>query len=133
MATVTRPDVAPPGTAVPMVVAVALVAMAGARWKVGRFPAGVVSKLVPVMDTAVSGTATVGVKLAMVGAPLLAVLVKLVLLVALPAGLVTEIGPVVAAAGTVTVSFDVVAAVTVAPVPLNWTVFEAGVALNPVP
>src|SRR4029453_13525550 len=132
-ATVRGPEGAPAGTAAPGVGAGALVAIAGARWKIGRFWDGVVSKLVPAMATAVPGTATVGVKLVIVGAPLVAVLVKWVLLVALPPGLVTAIGPVVAAAGTVTVSWVGVAAVTVALVPLNWTVFEAGVALNPVP
>jgi hypothetical protein len=54
-------------------------------------------------------------------------------LVVEPEGLVTPMVPVVAVAGTVTVSFVVVAAVTVALTPLNVTVLLAGVALNPMP
>src|ERR1039457_4634690 len=46
---------------------------------------------------------------------------------------VTEIGPVVAPAGTVATSVVVVAEVTVATVPLNLTVSEEGVALKPWP
>ena len=46
---------------------------------------------------------------------------------------VTETGPVVAPGGTVTVSVELVAAATVAAVPLNCTAFKEGVALNPCP
>jgi hypothetical protein len=50
-----------------------------------------------------------------------------------PFGEVTPIAPVVAPAGTVTTSEFAVADDTVAEVPLNVTVFDAGVALKPVP
>ena len=46
---------------------------------------------------------------------------------------VTAIGPVVAPGGTVTTRLVLVAERTVAPVPLNVTVFSEGVALNPCP
>jgi hypothetical protein len=69
----------------------------------------------------------------MVGAPVLTVTVNVALLVADPLGEVTAIVPLVANAGTVTVSRLAEADVTVAPVPWNVTVFDAGVALNPVP
>lgn len=46
---------------------------------------------------------------------------------------VTESGPVLAPEGTLTVSAELVAAVTVAVVPLNCTAFKEGVALNPWP
>src|SRR5256886_8898109 len=49
---------------------------------------------------------------------------------ALPISTVTLMGPVVAPVGTVVVSWFVVAAVTVAVVPLNFTVFALGVALK---
>ena len=56
--------------------------------------------------------------------------VKLPLEVAVEVPTVTLIGPVVAAVGTVVVSWFVVAAVTMAVVPLNLTVLELGVALK---
>jgi hypothetical protein len=46
---------------------------------------------------------------------------------------VTEIGPVVAPVGTVTVRVLALAAVTTAGVPLNSTVSALGVALKPCP
>jgi hypothetical protein len=46
---------------------------------------------------------------------------------------VTEMGPVVAPAGTVATRVVLVAETTVAGVPLNFTVLELGVALNPWP
>jgi hypothetical protein len=46
---------------------------------------------------------------------------------------VTEIGPVVAVAGTVTVSVVAVAAITVAAAPLKLAVLEEAVVLNPWP
>jgi hypothetical protein len=54
-------------------------------------------------------------------------------LVAVMPATVTLIVPVVAPAGTVVVSMVVEAVATVAVVPLNFTVFDAGVALKPVP
>jgi hypothetical protein len=50
-----------------------------------------------------------------------------------PFGDVTPITPVVAPTGTVTTSLFADADDTVVDVPLNVTVFEAGVALKPVP
>jgi hypothetical protein len=68
----------------------------------------------------------------MVGASELAT-VNEAALVADPPGAVTAIVPVVAPAGTVTVSCVAVAAETVAPVPWNVTVFWFAVVENPVP
>lgn len=93
---------------------------------------GVVSKLVPVMVTAVPGVPMVGVNPVIVGA-LLEATVNGVLLTAEPLGVMTLIGPVVAPAGTVVTIALVVAEVTDAATPLNWTVFSARVALKPVP
>jgi hypothetical protein len=64
-----------------------------------------------------------GVKPVIVGPPELAFTVKLALLVAEPAGVVTLIGPVVAPAGTDVTIWLELADVTVAVVPLNFTVF----------
>ena len=63
-----------------------------------------ISKLVPVMLTAVPGVATDGVKFVMVGSPdAPAVTVKAPLLVAEPEGVETLIAPVVAPDGTLVV------------------------------
>jgi hypothetical protein len=59
--------------------------------------------------------------------------VKEAALVAVVAPTVTLMDPVVAPLGTVAVNIVVEAVSTVAVVPLNFTVFEAGVALKPVP
>ena len=127
------PDVAAGATATASDVDVALLALARARrLKVIRLRIAAGSKSVPVIDTLVPGVPTVGVKLVMVGAPPLAT-VKGEGLLAEPPGAVTAIDPVVAPTGTVVTSWVALAAVTVAAVPLNVTVFEAGVALNPVP
>jgi hypothetical protein len=62
------------------------------------------------------------------------VTVKLSALVTEPSpGVETVTDPVVAPAGTLTVSEVALAALTPAAVPLNLTVFEAGVVENPVP
>src|SRR5262249_35606184 len=58
---------------------------------------------------------------------------KLRLLVMAPFALSILIGPVVAPEGTVTINCVFAAEVTVATVPLNLTVFDAGFASNPVP
>ena len=94
---------------------------------------GVNSKFVPVIETAVPGVPIVGVKLVIVGAPLVAVTVNGALLEADPDGVVTPIEPVLAPAGTVTTSCVGLAEVTVATVPLRVTVSSPGVELNPVP
>jgi hypothetical protein len=76
---------------------------------------------------------TVGLKLLIVGALLVAVTVKDALLVAEPDGDVTAIGPVAAPPGTVATIWVAADELTVAAVPLNVTVFSLGVALKPVP
>jgi hypothetical protein len=92
------------------------------------------SKFTPVIVTVVPGCAMEGEKPVIAGSPkALAPTVKAVALVAEPAGVVTEIVPVVAPTGTETTSFVALDDATVAAVPLNATVFWLGVALNPVP
>ena len=73
---------------------------------------------VPVIVIEVPTRPFVGVKPEMVGA---ANTMKLVALVAVPAGVVTVMGPVVAPAGTLVARLVVVADVTVAVTPLNVT------------
>ena len=68
-----------------------------------------------------------------VGAPLVAPIVKFELLVAEPFEFEIVIGPVVAADGTVATICVLVAEITVAATPLNWTVFCDPIVLNPVP
>ena len=121
--TVSRPEVPVPGTVVPRLVAVAVPTTARSTLNVSRLLVATVSKLVPVTVTEVPTWPTDGVKPVIAGAPELAVTVKGLALVADPAGAVTAISPVVAAAGTVTCSWVDVAAVTDAAVPLNVTVF----------
>jgi hypothetical protein len=95
--------------------------------------AAVGSKLVPVMVTAVPTVPTVGVKLVIVGASVEPITIKAAALVAEPAGVVTPIGPVLAADGTLVMIWVGVAEVTVAGVPLKLTVFWPGVGENPIP
>ena len=90
-------------------------------------------KLVPAMVTTVSLAPIWGVKLVMVGAGTATPTTKLVALAALPAVVLTEIAPVVAPVGTLTVSELAVAALTTAVVPLNLTVLLASVVLKPEP
>src|SRR5262245_21087094 len=88
-----------------------------------RSRAATVSKFVPVMVMLLPDCTVPGLKLLIVGAPAALATVKLVPLLADPAGDVTPIAPVVAPPGTVTTSSVVVAVLTVAPVPLKVTVF----------
>ena len=81
------------------------------------------SKLVPVMAMVAPCNAIVGEKPVMVGGAAFGCTVKIALLVALPAGEVTVIGPVVAPVGTDVTSWFDVAAVTAAAVPLKLTLF----------
>lgn len=74
-----------------------------------------------------------GVKLLIVGAPESVRTVKAVLVETEPPGAVTEMGPVVAVAGTVTTICVVVAETIVAETPLKLTLFWPAVAPNPVP
>jgi hypothetical protein len=99
---VNRPDAVAFGTVVDIVVAVAAVTTAGLAFSRSSSFASVVLKLVPTKLTAVPATPFAGLKLVIVGRPLLVVTVKTPVLVAVPFGLVTEIVPVVAAVGTVT-------------------------------
>jgi hypothetical protein len=92
----------------------------------------VVWKLVPEIVRLVPATPIVGVKDVMVGAGVAAT-ANDDALESDPAGAVTEMSPVVAPLGTVTTSCVVDALETVAVVPLNVTVFDAGVAEKPVP
>ena len=131
--TVSRPDVPPPGTVGDNTVVVAVVIGACIRLKRSRLSVGWGSKFVPFTVTAVPGVPMVGAKPEIVGVPFVPATVNGVALVDEPPGAVTLIVPVVAPAGTVTVSWVVVAALTVASVPLKRTVFCAGVALNPMP
>src|SRR5262249_6387451 len=81
------------------------------------------SKFVPVMLRAAPGAAIEGVKRVMVGPPLELGTVNGLPLVAEPDGEVTEIGPVVAPAGTVVTIWLGLDEITVAAVPLKATVF----------
>jgi hypothetical protein len=91
--------------------------------------AGLVSKLVPEIVTAVPGVPMAGVNPLMVGAPVVEVTVNTALLVAEPVGVVTPIAPVVAPAGTLVVICVAVEEFTVAATPLNVTEFWLGVVL----
>jgi len=75
-------------------------------------------KLVPVMTTLVPTGPLVGEKPEIVGA---GITMNGAVLVAVPPGVVTEIGPVVAAAGTVAVTCVVELTVKDVLAPLNWT------------
>lgn len=88
--------------------------------------------MVPVSVTVAPEPATAGLKLERVGAAPMPTVNDAVLVTVTPAT-VTLIVPVVAPAGTVVVNTVVEAVATVAVVPLNFTVFDAGVALKPVP
>jgi len=121
------------GTDAPIVVAVAELSCAEVRLNLGLSFVVFVSKFVPVIVTAVPDTPIVGVKLVIVGSPLELVTIKEELLVAVPAGDVTEIFPVVAVAGTLVTSVVAVAEVMVAATPLNFTLLLTLVVLNPVP
>jgi hypothetical protein len=133
VATEIRPEVAPVGTAVAIVVVVEEVTAACMTLNLTSLLAGTASKFVPVMVTAVPGVPVVGVKFVIVGAPLLAVTVKAVGLVAELVTLMTLIGPVVAPEGTVVLISVPVADVTVARIPLKMTMFSVAVVLKPVP
>jgi hypothetical protein len=92
-----------------------------------------ISKLEPAIVIAVPGTASDGVKLEIDGDPSDDAIVKAEALVAVPAGAVTLMVPVVAPLGTVTVNWVAVAETTVADVPLKETVLSELVVLNAVP
>jgi hypothetical protein len=84
-------------------------------------------KFVPLIWTEVPTGPLVGLNDVIVGAPVpVPVTVKFVELVAVPSGLVTAIGPVVAPDGTVAVIFCALSIVNVADVPLKDTLVTLG-------
>jgi hypothetical protein len=85
------------------------------------------------MVIVVPATAVDGVKEVIVGTPVVVVKLKEVLLVAVPLGVVTVNGPVVAPVGTTTDSRLLVADVTLATAPLIVTVSCCAFSLNDVP
>jgi len=118
------PDVPPEGTATAMLVPVVELGIDGViLLKLTRSFAGVASKFVPLMVTAVVATPILGVNELIVGTVPPVLTVKVALLVAEPVGLVTASDPLVAPLGTLHTISDVLAASTVAPVPLKVTVF----------
>jgi hypothetical protein len=129
-----RPEVAPLGTDVDRLVVVAEETSVDWILNFSLSFAETVSKFVPLTDTEVPGVPMLGLILEIVGWPAPEVVtVKLELLVADPAGVVTLTVPVVAPEGTETTREVTVALVTVAVVPLNFTVSCEGVVLNAVP
>ena len=93
-----RPEVAPLGTVVVIVVAVAAVTMERVPLKATRLPDVVLSKFVPAILTVVPVAPMAGVKLVMVGTS--EPIVNGMLLETVPADVVTVISPLVAPTGT---------------------------------
>lgn len=120
--TVIGPVVAPMGTLVVIVLAVNLVIVAFIPLKVTCV--GALSRLLPVMVTVVPIGPEDGVNPVIVGGGFT---VKTWVMVVVPPGVVTEIGPVVAPCGTFTVSVVAVALSTWARMPLNLTIFLDGI------
>jgi hypothetical protein len=133
--TVIGPGPASTGTVAARLVADAEVTAANAGLNSTSLSSGFGWKFVPVIVTVVPGPPPDGVKPVIVGAieDKLPETVKEPLLVAEPAGAVTEIGPVVAPAGTVATMCELVDELTNAVTPLKVTVFWPDVALKPVP
>ena len=124
------PVVTPAGTTTDSVVVVAVVTVAGIPLNTTVLFAGTALKLVPVIVTAVPDGPYAGVKLVIVGG---VVTVKLLALVAVCDPTLIVIGPVLAPGGTLAVSCVIDAAVTVAVMPLNFTVLLAAIGLKNVP
>ena len=122
VATLMRPDPVAEETVVSMLVAVAAPTEARLVLTLTRLLVATVSKFVPVTVIAVPGVPMFGVKLVIVGGEE-SPTTKELLLAAEPAGVVTEIGPVVAPDGTVVTICVNEEEVTVAAVPLKETVF----------
>src|SRR5450631_1012247 len=93
------PVVTTPGMELERFVAVAELGNVLARLTVMLSFVATVSKFVPVIETGVPGVAIVGVKPVIVGSPLELVTIKGALVVAVPAGEVTEMLPLVAPVG----------------------------------
>ena len=102
--TVTWPDPVLPGTLMPMVVAVVLLAELRERLTLSLSSTAVGSTYVPVTATAVPVVAMLRLKLPMVGGPVSVVIAKPPL-VAVPFGVVTIMVPVAAPEGTLVVSW----------------------------
>ena len=124
------PVVAPRGTRVVIVVAVAADIVAATPLNVSTLLAGVVLKFVPVIVTVAPIAADAGFRSVMVG---VGNTLKLATLVTVTPLTVTEIGPVVAPAGTVVSRLLVLASVTTAAIPLNLTTLFAATGLKFVP
>ncbi len=116
------PEVAPSGTVVVMAFAVALVTLAMVLLNVIILSVGLILKFVPLIVITAPTAPLIGVKLVMVGNASTVKLVALVIVIPL---LVTDIAPVVAPDGTDVVMLVASEAVTVATVPLNFTMGEA--------
>src|SRR5262245_19516206 len=110
--TVIRPDVAPTGTVTVYLIGELTVNAAEVPLNV---TAVAPVKVAPLMATLVPGAPLAGVKLVIRGAT-----VKLVVLVLVPPGVVTLIGPVVAFAGTAAVIWVLLLTMNVAARPLNF-------------
>jgi hypothetical protein len=128
--TVIGPLLDPEGTVAVMLVGELAVTTAVVPLNKTALFAGIASKSVPVMMIVAPTPPLAGEKPEMVGG---GITVKLLELVPVRPAAVTVIGPLVAPAGTVVVILVAVLAVTVAIVPLNFTVLLAGVALKLVP
>src|SRR5690242_1444871 len=115
------PETRPFGTSTESVVLVLVSTVAVVPLNKTVLPLGVREKFVPEIVMVVPLAPTSGVNPEIVGALGVAVTVKLAAEEALPPGLVTEIRPVVAPVGTVAISCVVLADVTVAVTPLNFT------------
>ncbi len=130
--TETRPEVAVRVKGVVTLVVVADVTDASVPLRRNTLLLRMVWKLVPAIVKFVPRAATGAEKLLMVGR-LVAPTVKMDWLVPVPAGVVIEIRPLVAPAGTFATICVAVAEVTVAATPPNFTTFSLAVALMPVP
>ena len=128
--TVMAPVVAPTGTEVVMLVTVLAITVAEVSLNSTILLEGVASKFVPEIVTVVPTTPDNGVKDEIAGG---GITVKFEALVAVCPYTVTVIVPVVAPEGTEVVILVTLLAVTVAVVPLNFTVLLAGVASKFVP
>jgi hypothetical protein len=118
------PVVAPVGTVTVILVPAPFTVKPGAFTLLNETAVAPV-KLVPLIWTEVPTGPLVGLNDVIVGAPVV-VTVKFVELVAVPSGLATAIGPVVAPAGTVAVIFCALSIVNVADVPLKVTLVTLG-------
>jgi hypothetical protein len=118
------PVVAPVGTATAILVPAPLTAKPGA-FTLSNETAVAPVKLVPLILTDVPTGPLVGLNDVIVGAPA-PVTVKFVELVAVPSGLATAIGPVVAPAGTVVVILCALSIVKVADAPSKVTLVTSG-------